>query len=103
MNDGLPENGYIDCLLRKHGRRPESHRLFWRGDLFLVRFEEDPKTFKVSILDVPARIEQAEFLQVVLLHSWDHEGLEQFARQKQAIHRFEQKRETDETILFERM
>lgn len=103
MNDGLPENKYIDCLLRKHGRRPESHRLFWRGDVFLVRFEENPITFKISILDVPARIEQAEFLQAVLLHSWDHEGLEHFARQEQATYRSEQKRETDEAILFERM
>ena len=100
-NDELPENMHIKNLLGiKH---IEPARRFWYGDVFIVRFSEQPTTFVYDVHDVPIEVLQWHGLKALLQDMWQEGFLESQLEEDRYFDERQEKIETDKDIIFQRM
>lgn len=100
-NDELPENVHIKSLLGiKH---IEPARRFWYGDIFIVRFLEHPTTFAYDVHDAPTEVLQLHTLKILFQDMWQESFLESQLEEDRYFEERQQKIETDQDIIFQRM
>lgn len=102
-NAELPENECIKRMLDID--RVDPTRQFYRGDIFIVKFTEHPKTFACAVHDIlGASLPQLlTVLRRLFLNEWETAFLECEREQDQYFQMRDLERETDQAILYQRM
>jgi hypothetical protein len=100
-NTELPENESVKRLLGME--EIDAMRRFWYGDVFLVRFSEDAKSFDYDVHDAPATSLRDQTLRTILRYMWDKGDLENELRRDQDSGEYREKSKADKAIILQRM
>jgi hypothetical protein len=102
-NPTLPINETIKAFLKIEGE-VERMRRFWYGDVFLVRFSEQPKTFDFDVHDLPFTIAECRrVLEQLFRDMWEEEYLEAQLEEDRYMEEDLAKTEADKEVILQRM
>ncbi|KAI6080362.1 hypothetical protein F4821DRAFT_63503 [Hypoxylon rubiginosum] len=72
-NDALGENQSIKRILSLDV--VDIEREFWYGDVFLVKYHEDPVTFIITVENVPVAILESDLVHTIIADLWSRDSL----------------------------
>lgn len=79
-------------------------RRFWYGDVFFMKYSENPQTSAFEVHDLPFTISQCQFaLEQIFGDMWEKKTLEVELEQDQFVAERQDKLEADKAILLQRM
>jgi hypothetical protein len=104
-NHALGENMTVRTLLGfDKSKKIDIMRRFWYGDVFLMRYSEQPKTFDFDVHNLPFTISQCQaVLEELFRKMWEAEYLEIELGRDRYIDECLSKSEADKYILWNRM
>jgi hypothetical protein len=85
------------------GEEINDTRLFWHGDIFLVRYSEHPETYKYDVHDVPATSIYGPALRAIFRHMWNEKTLEVELETERVLGGHQEKFDADKAIIYQRM
>jgi hypothetical protein len=100
-NPELSENENVKRFLE--GEDINAMRLFWHGDVFLVRYSEHPETYKYDVHDVPATSLYGPALGAIFRHMWNEKTLELELETERNLRGQQEKLDADKAIIYQRM
>jgi hypothetical protein len=102
-NPTLPINETVKAFLKIEGE-VETMRRFWYGDVFLVRYSEQPKTFNFDVHDLPFTIpERRGAMERLFRDMWEEGYLEAQLEEDRYFEESLAKSEADKAIISQKM